>query len=84
MMTCQKVVNLLAEYLDGTLDVQTARELERHLEDCTACQNFIKTYRATTAWVREVAYEEMPEELKDRLATFLNAKIRQEKTDPDR
>ena len=79
MLTCQEVVNLLVEYLDGTLDVQTARELERHLEGCVACHNFIKTYRATAAWVKEISYEEIPDEFKDRLAGFLKAKIRQEK-----
>jgi anti-sigma factor RsiW len=78
-LTCQEVVNLLAEYLDGALDVQTARELERHLEGCVACHNFIKTYRATAAWVKEITYEEIPDEFKDRLASFLKAKIRQEK-----
>jgi anti-sigma factor RsiW len=78
-LTCQGVVNFLAEYLDGTLDVLTARELERHLEGCVACHNFIKTYKATTVWVKEITYEEIPDEFKDRLATFLKAKVRQEK-----
>ena len=79
MLTCQEVVNLLVEYLDGTLDAQTARELERHLEGCVTCHNFIKTYKATAAWVKEITYEEIPDEFKDRLASFLKAKIRQEK-----
>jgi anti-sigma factor RsiW len=79
MLTCQEVVNLLVEYLDGTLDVQTTRELERHLDGCVSCHNFIKTYKTTAAWVKEVTYEEIPDEFKDRLASFLKAKIRQEK-----
>jgi len=79
MLTCQEVVNLLVEYLDGTLDVQTAKALEGHLEGCVSCHNFIKTYKATTAWVKEITYEEIPDEFKDRLASFLKAKIRQEK-----
>ena len=79
MLTCQEVVNLLAEYLDGTLEPETARALELHLEDCVSCHNFLRTYRATGAWIREVTYEEMPDELKERLASFLKTKIRQEK-----
>ena len=79
MLTCQEVVNLLAEYLDGTLDVQTAKALEGHLEGCVACHNFIKTYKATAAWVKEITYDEIPDEFKDQLASFLKAKIRQEK-----
>jgi anti-sigma factor RsiW len=83
MLTCEELVGLLADYLDGSLDPETARALERHLEGCVSCLNFLKTYKTTTAWVGEVTYEEMPEELKDRLASFLRAKIRQEKTRTD-
>ncbi len=79
MMTCRELVDLLTDYLEGALDPETARALERHLEGCDSCHNFIKTYKATTAWVGQVTYEEMPDELKDRLASFLKAKIRQEK-----
>lgn len=79
MMTCQEQVALLADYLEGTLDPKTARALERHLDGCVSCLNFITTYKATSAMVREVTYEEMPEELKARLASFLIAKIREEK-----
>ncbi len=80
MLTCEELVSLLAEYLEGSLDPKTARELERHLDGCASCLNFLKTYKTTTAWVKEITYEEMPEELKERLASFLKAKIRQEKT----
>jgi len=78
-LTCREQVDLLADYLDGTLHPETARALERHLEDCPSCLAFINTYRATNAWVRELTYEEMPEELKTRLATFLKVKILQKR-----
>ena len=80
MLTCEELVGLLADYLDGSLEPETARELERHLDGCASCLNFIKTYKATTAWVKEITYEEIPDEFKDRLASFLKAKIRQEKS----
>lgn len=79
MLTCQEQVELLADYLDGALLPETASALERHLEDCPSCLAFINTYKATNAWVREIASEEMPEELKTRLASFLKAKIFEEK-----
>lgn len=83
MLTCQEQVDLLGDYLDGTLQPKITRALERHLEGCPECLNFIKTYRATTAWVGELTYEEMPDELKARLASFLKARIRQEKASSD-
>lgn len=78
MLTCQEQVELLADYLEGTLHPETARALEQHLEGCPECLNFIKTYQATNTWVREITCEEMPEELTIRLTSFLKAKIRQE------
>ena len=79
MVTCEEQVAILADYLEGTLDPKTATALELHLDGCVSCLNFITTYKATSAWVREVIYEEMPEELKGRLSSFLMAKIREEK-----
>jgi hypothetical protein len=63
---------------DGTLHPETARALEQHLEGCPECLNFNKTYKATNTRVREITYEEMPEELNTRLASFLKAKLRRE------
>lgn len=83
MLTCQEQVELLADYLDGTLQPETASALERHLEDCVACVNFTKTYKATKTWVRDLTYEEMPEDLKTRLASFLKVKILQEQPGGD-
>ncbi|HZY31037.1 MAG TPA: zf-HC2 domain-containing protein [Candidatus Methylomirabilis sp.] len=84
MMTCREQVDLLADYLDGALDPGVTGALEQHLDGCPSCLNFIKTYKATTVLVREIPCEEMPEELMNRLTSFLKAKIRQEKAGGDR
>lgn len=84
MLTCQEQVELLADYLEGTLHPETARALEQHLEGCPECLNFIKTYQVTTAWVREITCEAMPEELTTRLTSFLKTQIRQERAGGDR
>lgn len=78
-MTCREQVELLVDYLDGTLDPRVAKALEAHLADCRPCLNFLKTYKTTSAWVRELSWEEMPDELKVRLSSFLKVKLRQEK-----
>lgn len=49
MMICQEQVDLLADYLDGTLHPKIGRALEWHLEGCPECLSFIKSYQATTA-----------------------------------
>lgn len=73
MSTCKELVDLLADYLEGQLEPEVARELDQHLADCPPCLNFLKTYRATTRLIREVACEDIPAELGERLQRFLRA-----------
>lgn len=76
MLTCREMVNLLADYLDGTLDAETARALERHLAGCADCTAFLQTYKDTTHLLRQVDREaEIPEELRDRLKGFLRQRL---------
>lgn len=83
MMTCREQVDLLVDYFDGTLDPEITRALERHLKGCEPCLNFMNTYKTTIKWVGEEVCEEMPEQLKARLTSFLKTKIRQEKAGGD-
>ncbi|MGH7363070.1 MAG: anti-sigma factor family protein [Candidatus Methylomirabilales bacterium] len=71
MRSCKELVDLMADYLEGQLDPDVARDLDRHLADCPPCLSFLKTYRATTRLIREVACEEIPPELGERLERFL-------------
>ncbi len=77
-MTCREQVELLVDYLDGALEPGIAGALEQHLADCRPCLNFLKTYKTTSVWVSELPCEEMPDELKARLNSFLKVKLRQE------
>lgn len=70
MISCREITNLLADYLEGSLDPQTAEALEAHLSDCRTCDNFMATYKTTTALLRDLGQEEVPEELKDRVLRF--------------
>ncbi len=73
---CREIVNLLADYLDGSLPPDTARSLEAHLADCPPCIAFVNTYRGTVNAVRQLSETEIPPELRDRLITFLTTRTR--------
>lgn len=73
---CREIVDLLADYLDGSLPVETAKSLEAHLEGCTPCIAFVNTYRGTVNAVRRLHETEIPPELRDRLITFLEKQNR--------
>ena len=46
-MTCREAIDVLADYLDGTMPPDVAAELERHLAECAPCRAYLATYRKT-------------------------------------
>jgi anti-sigma factor RsiW len=75
-VTCGQATALLLDYISGTLDPATILVLERHLERCDDCVAFLQTYKATIRATRTLRYDDMPEELQNRLLYTLHAKMR--------
>jgi len=46
-ITCQQVIDFIAEYLDGDLDAVQLHEFERHLAVCPSCVNYLRSYQTT-------------------------------------
>jgi anti-sigma factor RsiW len=46
-MTCQELVELVTDYLEGRLDLATRARLERHLADCDGCTAYLEQFRTT-------------------------------------
>jgi hypothetical protein len=71
---CRQIVDLLADYLEGTLPRHLAELLEWHVDGCAPCVAFLNTYRGTIRAARTVLREvEIPPELKQRLLAVLKA-----------
>jgi anti-sigma factor RsiW len=68
---CADCVELLGEYVDGSLSPEQAAALEAHLSTCPPCITFVRTYRATRTLCRHKLAREMPSELKVSLQAFL-------------
>ena len=68
---CADCVELLGEYIDGSLPPERAEALEAHLSLCPPCITFVRTYKATRALCRHKLAREMPAELKSSLQAFL-------------
>ena len=72
---CAECVELLGDYLDGSLPRDRADALERHLSLCMPCVTFVRTYKATSVVAREKLSREMPAELTSSLQQFLKGAI---------
>jgi anti-sigma factor RsiW len=46
-MACQELVEVVTDYLDGTLADEDRRRLEAHLEECPYCARYIEQIRET-------------------------------------
>ncbi|HZX64281.1 MAG TPA: zf-HC2 domain-containing protein [Myxococcales bacterium] len=68
---CADCVELLGEYVDGTLPPEKAQALEAHLSLCPPCITFVRTYKATRVLCRHKLAAEMPSELCESLNSFL-------------
>jgi anti-sigma factor RsiW len=72
---CKECVDLLGEYIEGTLPPDQAKALEEHLSLCPPCITFVRTYKATGRLCRQVMKSEMPRELIASLKSFLGEHV---------
>ncbi len=74
-VTCQHSIDLLNDYLDGTLPEEEMRALERHFKACPPCIDFVRKYKATPSLCRKALAEDVPDDLGRRLSEFLHSKL---------
>jgi anti-sigma factor RsiW len=58
-LVCQQAVELMSDYLDGSLSRRDRRRLEKHLALCDACTAYLEQLRATIAASGVVAPEDL-------------------------
>jgi anti-sigma factor (TIGR02949 family) len=72
MKDCREVIDLLTEYLEGTLASQDTRALEAHLAGCSACAEFLESLRSVRTGVGTLRADAVPEECRKALRSFLS------------
>ena len=68
---CQECMDLLADYVDGSLPREQAELLEWHIDSCAPCVAFLNTYRGTMDAAKRLRQATLPPELRDKLIAFL-------------
>ena len=70
---CQQWVELVTEYLEGTLPRRTMKAIDRHLAGCPHCTEYLAQMRRTIALAGALPSEEqVPDELIERLRQALD------------
>ena len=75
-MRCRQVVDKISEYLDGELDPELVRELERHLEHCEDCRVVIDTTRKTVDVFCHTEPAPLPVDVRERLNQMFAERLR--------
>jgi hypothetical protein len=66
-VTCQEVVELVTDYLEGALAGDEAELFEQHLNFCDGCDWYVDQMRTTIATVGRIRQEDVPPETRERL-----------------
>jgi anti-sigma factor RsiW len=51
-MTCQELVELVTDYLEGALGPEDARRFEAHVAACPGCETYVEQMRSAIAVTR--------------------------------
>ncbi len=69
-LVCRDAVELVSDYLDGTLPRRARRRLERHLALCDACTAYLDQMRSTIAASGRVGPEDLPSDVVEGLVNL--------------
>jgi anti-sigma factor RsiW len=65
--TCQDLVELVTEYLEGTLPPALRASFDLHIAECTSCREYLEQIRTTVALTGAVAAQDLSPGARDAL-----------------
>jgi anti-sigma factor RsiW len=66
-MACKELVELVTEYLEGTLPAIDRQRFDDHLKDCDPCVTYLDQMRQTIRTLGRLTAESLPEDAKQDL-----------------
>ena len=70
-LSCQELVELVTDYLEGALTPAEARRFEEHIARCDGCTEYLRQFRETIRVVGTITPDDLsPEAEAELLAVF--------------
>ena len=66
-ISCQEVVELVTDYLEGAMSPEDVARFDHHLSLCEGCVFYVEQIRMTIAAVGRIGEEDVPPEVRDDL-----------------
>ena len=70
-LACADGVEMLMDYLEGTLPVADRETIDTHVSGCPRCIAFVESYRHTPRILRAATEAALPDDLAQSLRRFL-------------
>jgi anti-sigma factor RsiW len=67
-LVCQQIVELVTDYLEGTLSRSQRRRFEAHLAGCPHCSEYLAQMRATIRLTGRLESEDLAPEMREDFA----------------
>jgi len=83
MMTCQQLIDFLADYQSEDLPAEQREVFEQHLKLCPPCLRYLETYATTVDLAKEVCRceEDRPAEMPEKLVQAILSACRCEENE---
>ncbi|MCK4524669.1 zf-HC2 domain-containing protein [candidate division WOR-3 bacterium] len=75
MKECKHFKKLLCDYLDGELSKEQCAEFEKHIDNCTNCDEIINNLKDIIDECKNQGTLTIPEHMKMSLKTYIKEKI---------
>jgi predicted anti-sigma-YlaC factor YlaD len=66
-ISCQEVVELVTDYLEGAMSPEDVARFDHHLSLCEGCVFYVEQIRMTIAAVGRIGEEDVPPDVRDDL-----------------
>jgi predicted anti-sigma-YlaC factor YlaD len=62
-LSCQEVVEILNDYLEGAIPAADRARIEQHLAECEGCDNYLEQLRTTIRLTGSLSEQSIPPEV---------------------
>ena len=69
---CRELLGSISDYIDGALQDDLCRELERHLSECDDCRVVVDTFKKTIELYHTDSTQAVPADVRQRLFKSLH------------
>ena len=66
-LDCNRLVELVTDFVEGALDPATERRVVDHLADCDGCSTYLEQMRATARSLGELPPDRLPDAAREAL-----------------